>query len=172
MSVVQDSVGLLIKSLERHASVMAGTDPDPVDAVSAEEAVRAAARAYAMAVMEHNGWGHPFNDLFATDDGDGPEETEPEETEPEAADVVRLSVEGRWDFYVDDPAAWSAFVEARMAELGLPDCAPDLTDPAYALSQLVAHDDLGRRLVGHGLRDGGSEVFTGRIEQTLAEEGE
>ncbi|WP_405006950.1 hypothetical protein OHV13_25270 [Kitasatospora purpeofusca] len=167
MSGVQDSVGLLIKALERHASVMAGTDPAPVDAVAAEEAVRAAARAYAMAVMEHNGWGHPFNDLFATDESE-----EPEETEPTAADVVRLSVEGRWDFYVEDPAAWSSFVEARMAELGLPDCAPDLTDPAYALGQLVAHDDFSRRLTGHGLRDGGSDVFSGRIEQTLAEESE
>ncbi|MFF2073886.1 hypothetical protein ACFVXG_03925 [Kitasatospora sp. NPDC058162] len=164
---IQAAVRLLIQTLERHARVMAGSNPAPPDAVTAEDAVRAAAVAYADAVMNHNGWGHPFNLEFAdeatTDGGQ-------EETPPALGEAVRLSVEGRWDFYVEDSAAWSDYVAARLAELGAGDCAPDLTGPGYALRELLAHDDFTARFTAHGLRDGGNAVFAGEVERTLAEE--
>ncbi|MFE6869288.1 hypothetical protein ACFVFS_22390 [Kitasatospora sp. NPDC057692] len=172
---VHAAVGLLIEKLEQHAAVMADSDPEPLDAVTAEDAVRAAAVAYAETVMGHNGWGHPFNLQFADalEDEEGNDQDDHDvDEEPDVPDgeVSRLSVQGRWDFYVEDGRAWSEFVAERLGELGVSDCTPDLTDPGHALQVLMLHDDYTERFTIHGLRDGGVEVFAGEVERTLQEE--
>jgi|GEM_PF-4770182 len=153
----------LTEALRKHAAVLtAGAEPAVVLPVVDE--VRNAARAYGTAVFDASGWGDVFADLH--DDEDFEDDDDGFVVED---GVERLSLTGRWDFLVRDPAALLAFAAERLRadtpgvdEAGV---AEHSGTPGAALNSLVAMD-VGRY---PGVERAGSGWALEPISKTLFE---
>lgn len=86
---------------------------------------------------------------------------------PDAAE--RISVTGRWDFVVPDRKAWFAYVDQRLRELDMSDCAAELNSAAKAAHEILTHSDPFGAYTSHGLADGGKGWSIEEIPKTLSE---
>ncbi|MFJ5899767.1 hypothetical protein ACIQFZ_30925 [Streptomyces sp. NPDC093064] len=162
---ISDALNDLVAALTEHAEVMSGQDVSPERAVDVIEKVRLAAVRYSSETFDSSGWGSPFSDVFDDEEYvDG--ESDAEEI-PDAAE--RISITGRWDFVVSDRKAWFAYVDQRLKELNLSDCAVELNNVAQAAHEILAHSDPFGAYTSHGLADGGKDWGLEEIPKTLSE---
>ena len=154
----------LIHALRKHAGVLA-TSAEPAVVVPVINEVRAAALAYVTAVFDQSGWGDVFADLHDDEDD---EDFDDDEFVVEDG-VERLSLTGRWDFLVRDPAALLALAadQLRAENPGADEdgIAEHSDTPVAALDSLVA-TDVGRY---PGLERAGSGWTVAPIARTLFE---
>ena len=154
----------LIHALRKHAAVST-TGAEPAVVMPVINEVRAAALAYVTAVFDESGWGNVFADLHDDEDG---EDLDDDGFVVEDG-VERLSLTGRWDFLVRDPAALLALAADRLRaknpgadEDGI---AEHSGMPVAALDSLVAMD-VGRY---PGLEGAGGGWTVEPVARTLFE---
>ncbi|MEV0145230.1 MULTISPECIES: hypothetical protein [unclassified Nonomuraea] len=152
----------LVKAL-RDLAALASPNGSSSEAVAESVArVRSAARSYADAIGEVAGWDDVFADL-----------EESGETDDEPFDgVPRLSLAGRWDFLVEDPAVLMRYVRRRLVEDGWDEraAAEHSASPSAALDSLAALDGWDvRKYVEQGLKTAGSGWTVRHVDRVLSE---
>lgn len=154
-------VDAIVDALRGHArAIEQGASEEVVWAEA--EAVRTAVRAYADAVFAISGHGPLFEGLYDDLDDDVDVEEFP-------ADVMRLSVTGRWDYLVRDEAALRAFAVETMLSASPSRSDDDVSDHASdagsSLESVLA-EEIDRY---PGLESAGAGWTVAPISRTLFE---
>ncbi|MBG0814341.1 hypothetical protein [Planomonospora sp. ID82291] len=159
----------LVKALRDHAAVLSQSDASSATVASAIQEVRSAARSYTDAIFDSTGWGNVFADIYKDEDEDD-DESEETFTAPEAA--LRVSLEARWDFVVENPDALMRYVCQRLIENDWDEQqAVDHTDsPEGAMNTLFDLDGWDvDDYAEQGVERAGNGWSVYRIEKTLYE---
>jgi hypothetical protein len=154
----------LVKALRDHAATLSQVNASDQVVAHMIAEVKTAARSYTDAIFEATGLGNVFAILHDQDDDD--EDDEPIE------DALRLSVEARWDFVVEDPDALMRHARQRLVESGYDEQEAEehADSPAGALLELVQLDKWkDDSYVEQGVVPSGQGSTTYRIEKTLFE---